>query len=380
MTGKQPTYCMIFEAVGPYSAIGRVAVNNIRVAQEAGYKITVVAKRLDESLRDEVEWLPLFVPPKFFYLKWVTAAHYMRAAIGDRKFDIVHAHQPQAAYMSDVFQCHFLTRIAAEFNCLQAVDSPMGAFQRLQEQGVLRAEDACYKAWNPKTRMLYVSEMILQQFRRLYGTPPEDMVLSNAAMAMNIPTPEERISARKQMLGDRWDYPGPVLGYIGGRTERKGYKQLIASLEGESDVMLLMGGLNAEGFEAPSLGGRFKSMGLTDEMKTFYAACDVLAVPSYFDPCPLVVFEGASRGLPVIATEGVGNLPELLKHRCGAAWSFGTPITPIVHDLLARRAECHQGAAVMTDELSMENWRAKLRQVYEDVLDEKGRTAGKTKI
>ncbi len=362
---------MIFEAVGPYSAIGRVAVNAIRVAQEAGYKVTVVAKLLDESLRGEVEWLPLYVPPKFFYLKWVTAAKYMRDALGGRTFDIVHSHQPQAAHMSDVFQCHFLTRVAAERNCLQALDSPRGAFQRLQELGVLRAEDKCYNRWNPKTRMLYVSEMIAQQFRRLYGKPAHDEVLSNAAMSMNIATPEERLEARRRMLGDGFSHTGPVLGYIGGITERKGYRQLISAIEDQSDVFLLLGGLGADGFTAPTLNGRFKSMGLTDEMPAFYAACDVFAVPSYFDPCPLVVFEAAARGLPVIATDGVGNLPNLLENRCGAEWKFNTAITPIVHDLMARREECNAGAARMTETLSIENWKARLRAIYEEILVEK---------
>ena len=371
MSRRTPTYCMIFEAVGSYSAIGRVALNAIRVDQSAGYQVTVVAKLIDDSLKREVEWLPLYVPPKFFYLKWLTAAKYMRAALKGRTFDIVHSHQPQAAHMSDVFQCHFLTRIAAERNCLQTANSPRGAFQRLQELGVLRAEDKCYGNWNPKTRMLYVSEMIARQFGRLYGRPPMDEVLSNAAMPMNITTPEERLEARRKLLGNGFSHTGPVLGYIGGTTERKGYRQLISALEGDSDVFLLMGGLGAEGFAAPALNGRFKSMGLTDEMQTFYAACDVFAVPSYFDPCPLVVYEAAAKGLPVIATDGVGNLPNLIENRCGAEWKFNTPITPIVHDLMTRREECHAGAARMNASLSIENWQARLLALYEEILGEK---------
>jgi glycosyltransferase involved in cell wall biosynthesis len=189
---------------------------------------------------------------------------------------------------------------------------------------------------------------------------------------MNIPTPKERAEARRKLLGDGFNHNGPVLGYIGGVTERKGYRQLISALEGDSDVFLLMGGLGAEGFMAPTLSGRFKSMGLTDEMRTFYAACDVFAVPSYFDPCPLVVFEAAALGLPVIATDGVGNLTNLLENRCGAEWKFNTPITPIVHDLMARRTECQAGAARMNESLSIESWKTKLRTVYEEILAEKG--------
>ena len=54
MTPLQPTLCMIFEAIGPYNAIGRVAMDGIRAALDAGWRVTVVAKRLDESLQSKV--------------------------------------------------------------------------------------------------------------------------------------------------------------------------------------------------------------------------------------------------------------------------------------------------------------------------------------
>jgi glycosyltransferase involved in cell wall biosynthesis len=193
---------------------------------------------------------------------------------------------------------------------------------------------------------------------------------------MRIATPQEKLDSRKNLFGAGFKHAGPVLGYIGGTTERKGYRQVISALEGESDVFLLMGGRGSHGFKAPTLHGRFKSIGLTDKMQEFYAACDVFAVPSYFDPCPLVVFEAAARGLPVIATDGVGNLPNLLENRCGAEWKFNTPITPIVHDLVARRLECHYGAARMSESLSMARWKASLLGAYQEILEAKGSGKG----
>ena len=98
----QPTLCVIFEAIGPYSAIAKVAYKDIGFALDAGWKVTVVAKRLHESLQNRVEWLKLYVPPRLFLLQWATARLFIRAALGDRRFDVVHAHQPQAASLAGV--------------------------------------------------------------------------------------------------------------------------------------------------------------------------------------------------------------------------------------------------------------------------------------
>src|SRR5438105_2918291 len=113
------TYCMIFEAIDQSSAIAKIALAEVKLALDAGYQVSVVAKRLDESLHGKVEWLKLTVPPRGFIVKWLTARTFMKKALGGRKFDIVHAHQPQAASLSDVFQCHFLTRVAHERNCIE---------------------------------------------------------------------------------------------------------------------------------------------------------------------------------------------------------------------------------------------------------------------
>ena len=369
---KQPTLCVIFEAIGSYNAIGKIAMDGVRVALDAGYKVTVVAQRLDESLHDRVEWLKLYVPPHLFYVKWVTARHFMLKALGGRTFDIVHAHQPQAAFMSDVYDCQFITRVAFERNCFEARPGLKASVMRMQEHGVLRAEDRFYKSWNPRTRMLFCSDLVRREFTRLYGAPPRHEVLYNVMPPMRIPSAEERREARIRFIGH--DHSGPVLGYIGGVNERKGYRPLIEGLKGkptDSDVFFLMGGNETAGYEIPALEGRYKTVGLVQDTAAFYAACDVFAVPSYFDPCPLVVFEAAARGLPVIATEGVGNLHALTTHSAGVEWTPGEPLTPVVHALVNDRERYQEGARSMAEAYSYERNEKRLLEIYEDVLREK---------
>jgi glycosyltransferase involved in cell wall biosynthesis len=363
---------MIHEAIGNQSAIAKIAAAGVRIALDAGWRVSVVAKYLDPELGDRVEWLRLFVPPRMFFVQWTTAELFIRAALRGRRFDVVHAHQPQAAALSDVFQCHFLTRVAYERNCLEERTAPRARLIRLEQQGVLYAEDHYYRRWNRNTRMVFCSTAMRDEFVRLYGAPPRQQVLVHPFGPIHFPSDEERRRARKALVGD---YPGPVVGYLGGVQRRKGYDRLIAGLaRSDGNIadpgrrpFLLMGGPYADGFWAPELAGRFRSVGLVADTDQFYAACNVFAVPSCFEPLGLVAFEAAARGVPVIATREVAALPHLLECGAGALWNPAEPLEGLVHHMASRRTQCHLGAMAMAERYGAARYGEQLLRLYDDV-------------
>ena len=366
---EPPTLCMIFEAIGPYSAIGRVAMQGVQLALDAGWKVTVVAKRLDEGLQNRVEWLKLYVPPKLFALQWTTARYFIKKALGDRKFDVVHAHQPQVADLSDLFQCHYLTRAAYERNSLTRVRDLRTGFIRVQEQVVLRFEDFFYSHWNPTTRMLYDSALTRSDFHRLYDKLPREDTFVYAFPDVKFPTSAEREQARIKIFGSdaAEEIRVPVLGYLGGLHERKGYRRILANLETGPEVFLLMGGQYSHGFEAPRLAGRFKAMGLVEDIRTFYHACDAFVVASYYEPLGLVAFEASAHGLPVVATEEVGALPHLIEYEAGVSWDGVQPLSRVVLDVIQKREHCNAGARRMEQDLGVAAYGARLLREYDSV-------------
>src|SRR5580658_8954815 len=114
---SRPTLCIIHEGIGNYNAIAKIAMTDARLALANGWDVTCVAKRLDEELARQVQWLPLYVPPRLYFYKWVTARRFIRKALGGRTFDVIHAHQPQVADLADVFDCHYLSRMSFERDC-----------------------------------------------------------------------------------------------------------------------------------------------------------------------------------------------------------------------------------------------------------------------
>ena len=350
--------CLIFEAIGDMGGIAKVAYEDVVNALQAGYRVTVVAQQLDARLRADVEWLPLYVPRRLFLLKWATARTFIRRAIGKRRFDLIHAHQPQAASLADVFTCHYLTQVAYERGCLESATTLRSTVIRLQQLAALQLEESYYRAWNPKTHMVFCSHLLQTEFLRLYGLPPFNFTIDNACPPFIV-----RSSARVKTWAK--DTSLPVIGYLGGLDERKGFRRLLQAVRDDPGLFLLMGGSRTENFVDPSLVGRMEAVGQVSDIGAFYESCDVMVVPSFFDPNPMVVLEAVARGVPVIASDGVGNLHHLLRSGAGVEWKRGDSLGGLVRDVLANKSSYTAGAERMAGKLSREHRAAQMLKVYQ---------------
>ncbi len=363
---------MIHEAIGNHSAIAKAAMRGVYAALDAGYDVTVIAKHLDEDLHDRVHWLHLLVPRRLFLVQWTTAGYFIRKALGGRKFDIIHTHQPQVASLADIFQIHYLTRMAFLRNSLETGKGLKPTLMRLQERGVLVAEDYHFRHWNPETFITFNSNMTRDDFARLYGKPPKQGVLLCSAPPFDPISEEERREARAKILG--FEPKGPVLGFLGGGNARKGYRRIAQGLQGENDVFFLMGGSLCDGMQIPELDGRFKAVGLVSNLREFYAACDVVIMASLYEPFGRVILEAASRGLPVIVTPEIGALSHLDQYGVGVAWDPGTPLAPIVARAMAQKSETLQASQRLSEDLSEEGYAINVVNMYADVMRSKGLT------
>ena len=364
---------MVYDAIAQgYGSIPQVALGYVQLALENGWRVTCVANALDQSIKNEVEWLPLRILPLGFLVKWVSARRNIRAAVGGRQFDVMHVHQAQVAALGDVMQCHYLSRLALERGALENGRKPRKRLLRAQQRGVVLAEDFYYKRWNPRTRMLFNSQLTRQEFARLYGMPPLEEVFLCDVPPARFPDEFERGLARTQLVGaGRREV---VIGYLGGTNNRKGYGRLIEALRDDRDAFLLMGGPGTTDLSIPELGDRYQTLGMVRDLGRFYAACDVVVVPSLFEPFGLVASEAAAAGVPVLATPEVGALPTLLEFGAGALWNPNNPNEPLgalARAVAARRAEFNEGAHRMAQTYSSAQQGARLLQIYDEIRAQK---------
>lgn len=365
---------MIFEATGRFNAIGRIAMAQVEAALDAGWRVSVVAHRLDEALQDRVEWLKLYNPPRGFAIKWLTARYFIKKAMGDpTRFDVIHGHQPQVADLCDIFHCHFISRMAHEVGCLGGVTRTLrDRIVSRQHQLILGAEDRCFRRFNPQTQLVLVSPLLKEGFERLYGLPPRYEVLLNAAPEAQPVTLEDRRAAR-QRLGMDPSGCDVVVGYLGGMQRRKGYDAVLEGLGGAEGVTLLMGG---QGTEALSGGGdaalkNVQGLGLVEDTAGYYAALDVMVVPSRFDPCPVVVMESAAHGVPVVCTPGVGNGGVCAEAGAGAVWDGITPLRQVVMEIASDLTRCRERALAFADAARKDRFIDRFIRIYEEILEHK---------
>lgn len=368
----KPTVCVIHEAIGNQSAIAKAAMRGVYAALDAGYDVTVVAKHLHPDLEAKVTWLRLFVPKRLFLVQWTTAGYFIKKALGNRKFDLIHTHQPQVASISDIFQIHYLTRMAFLRDSLENGKGLKPALMRFQERGVLMAEDYHFRHWNPDTFITFNSNMTRDDFAKLYGKPPKEGVLLCSAPPFDPISEEERREARAKILG--FEPNGPVLGFLGGGITRKGYQRIVKGLQGDNDIFFLMGGSLCDDMQIPELEGRFKAVGLVYDTRQFYAACDAVIMASLYEPFGRVILEAASRGLPVIVTPEVGALPHLEEYGVGVAWDPNTPLAPVVHRVLGQKSETLKASQRLAEDLSEDGYARNVVKMYADVMCSKGLT------
>jgi glycosyltransferase involved in cell wall biosynthesis len=349
------------------SAIGKLAMWATEVALEAGYRVIAVAKDIDLSLAGDVEFRPLHVPRGVFAYQWARALGTVRAAIAGVDYDILHSYQAQLSGIADTWHVQFLTRSAQQAGSFPQGRDALSRWRRTQLGAVAAMEDHRLRQLTRNVNVLFPSQLMHDEFTRLYGEPPRHEMLPNPVTQIVDVAADERRQARDDLVGQ---FDGVVVGYLGGMDDRKGWRELADAIVGAANTFLLFGGSGSNTFHDHRLSGRCRTVGYVENLTRFLSACDVLAVPSRFDPDPLVVTEAAARGVPSITTPMVGTQAEVLKYGAGVSWDGVANSFPLaVREVVDRKAELAAGADRMARALS-EGWVSKrLRQYWSEALD-----------
>jgi len=122
--------------------------------------------------------------------------------------------------------------------------------------------------------------------------------------------------------------------------------------------------------------GRIEFLGQVEDTRSFYYGADVLAHPTWYDPCSRVVLEALVCGLPVVTTRFNGAAEVIEAGRNGMvvdsprdAAALAAAIAQCLRPEV--RAGCRAGAGAMAKRLSMARHARELKKLYEDVLAEK---------
>lgn len=125
------------------------------------------------------------------------------------------------------------------------------------------------------------------------------------------PQPRDKALPLRRHLGLKGG--DPLLGIAGSNFRLKGLVPLMESLRHLPEHMHLVvaGGRRPEAWQrlagAFGVGRRVHFLGKVDDMPGFYAACDVFALPSFYDACANAVLEAVSCGVPTVSSAHNGS-------------------------------------------------------------------------
>jgi len=163
-------------------------------------------------------------------------------------------------------------------------------------------------------KIIAVSEEVKRDLMRHYSVPEErTLVLYNGVDEQRF-HPARRETCRKTIRA-RWKIPleAPLVLFVGSGFRRKGLDRLLSVWNEprlENAYLLIVGDdarLNSYKSRAQALAGaRIIFAGRQEDVENYYAAADMVALPSLQEAFGNVVLESLAAGLPVLVSRAAG--------------------------------------------------------------------------
>jgi glycosyltransferase involved in cell wall biosynthesis len=178
------------------------------------------------------------------------------------------------------------------------------------EVGAVRAIERLQFRPGHYLRATTVTAEVRDDLIRVHGVPPErvDVVPPAVDVARFAGGKDGSLRSELAIEPDR-----NVILFIGHAFERKGLGDAVAALaqSGTGAHLVVVGGGDPEVYrreaEALGVGGRVHFAGAVDSPEDYYAAADLLVLPTRSDPWGIPVIEAMAAGVPVVTTEAAGS-------------------------------------------------------------------------
>ena len=345
---------LVHDRIGGSTGMGRFVGWMAGVALEANLQVTLVAAAVAPELKSDCRLVTVRamrrLPAVADSFSWCLAA---ARAMEPIDADVTHVHLAPLLNHGTLMTCHHLARATSRRGMREFGRGPRRALRELQAGLKRQLDDRSYGRRRADVRLSFVSELLRDEFRLLYGEPRDGAILFPPTPAFRGVEPLERARARRRLglAGDKL-----VAGYLGGNDPRKGFAHVVA-LAAAGNVDVLVAGPNLESGHAP--GGHV--LGYVDPDDVIEAA-DVLLAPALFEAAGIVVGQALARGVPVVVGRANGWAGPVARHGAGVVWEGERDLEEAV--LHAGRADpeaCRAAAA----EVSEQRQAVRLLELYE---------------
>lgn len=353
----------------PFGGAERFVERALAALVAKGVDVTVVARRWQGEATSGAQALRL--NPFYLGRTWRdrSFARVVQALIAERRFDLVQSHERIPG--CDLYRAGD----GVHATWLELRSRPTDRLSPWHRY-TLAAEEAMFR--DPRLRAVVCnSRMVKDDIARRFGLPDERLrVIYNGVdlerFHPRLRDDEGRRLREKTGVGAAT----PVILFVGSGYERKGLPDLLRALPRMQrlDAQLWVVGRDKQEALmrklAQTLGidGRVMFLGPQVDVRPFYGAADVFALPTRYDPLPNAALEALACGLPLLTTPQCGAA-ELLDADSGLVVTAGdvTAIAYALDQLCGRSTVMRDAARASVAHLDLAGMAAQLTALYAEL-------------
>ncbi len=301
--GKKLKIAVIVKNFNLFGGMERSAVELSQRLVKKGHQVDIYAREADVSLLGSMEFFPLSDLLSFSsVLSALELAVNVNKKIAGKKYDVVHSHE--RAYSQDLLTLHC-------FSYKGSLDK-YSSF-RYFDQKYLSIRSWIY-LWLEGKQMqsdwlVAVSRAVKIDSNRYY-CPKKDLFIIPPGVDTDYFNPAW-ISKNKKTIKHELNLGhANVVLFVGSEFKRKGLDYVIPAIGKNMHLLVVGQGDNINFYkklaEKHSVSQQVTFVGYSDDTRKFYAAADLVILPSRSEAFGMTILEGMSCGIPVVTTANTG--------------------------------------------------------------------------
>ena len=360
----------------PFGGAERFVERALTALREQGVDVSIIAREWRADAPAGLQGVR--IDPFYLGRTWRDAgfARGVQRLIAEKRFDLVQSHERIPG--CDIYRAGD----GVHATWLELRNKPLDALSPWHRY-TLAAEAEMFR--HPKLRAVICnSRMVRDDIARRFGVADEKLQVIYSGVDLDAFHPrlrEEQGNALRQKTGV--DAATPLILFVGSGYERKGLPTLLHALSRmtRGDARLWVVGRDKHESLmrnlAQTLGvdDRVMFLGAQTDVRPFYGAADVFALPTLYDPFPNAALEALACGLPLVTTTTCGAA-ELVTAANGSVISASDVpgLAASLDSLCGRAPQMRDAARASVAHLELSTMAAQLMALHAG-LQAKGRPA-----
>jgi glycosyltransferase involved in cell wall biosynthesis len=297
--------------IGPVGGMERQLSQLISGLLTAGHRVRVISWTCELPPHPNLRWIRVPGPSRPFALAYPLFFLLGSLLVLLRGRGVVHSTGAIVLNRTAVCTVHFCHRAVAtlpSFSRASKGGLPYRLNARIARSMSRLAERWCYRPGRTQ-RLVAVSEGVAGELRDHFPSMADRVqVIPNGVDTETFrPRPEDGNGYRERIDAI----------FVGSEWERKGLRVAIEALgESPEAALTVVGEGDVEAFrglaERLGVGERVKFAGATSDVAPWYRRADVFLLPTSYEAAPLVTYEAAASGLPLLVTR-VNGVEDLIR-------------------------------------------------------------------